>query len=138
MHLTEQHSQEERWRLAIEAAGLGVWDFNLQTGELYCCERCRAIFGWPTGAPLNYRVLLKGIYPEDREHFEQALRQACDPSGSGRFDTDCRVLMPDASEHRVMATGQALFATAGTAGRRWCGFQRGLSNNWGDRGRGGV
>jgi PAS domain S-box-containing protein len=37
---------ETRWRLAMEAAGDGVWDWNLQTGEEYFSARIRSMFGF--------------------------------------------------------------------------------------------
>lgn len=38
---------EDRLRLAVEATGLGTWDFNPITGALRWSARCKAIFGLP-------------------------------------------------------------------------------------------
>jgi PAS domain S-box-containing protein len=37
---------ETRWRLAMEGAGDGVWDWNLHTGEEYFSARIKAMFGF--------------------------------------------------------------------------------------------
>lgn len=37
---------EERWRLALEAAGDGVWDWNLQTGEAWYSLPYKAMLGF--------------------------------------------------------------------------------------------
>jgi PAS domain S-box-containing protein len=37
---------EGRWRLAMEGAGDGVWDWNLRTGEEYFSARIKAMFGF--------------------------------------------------------------------------------------------
>ncbi len=37
---------ETRWRLAMEGAGDGVWDWNLRTGEEYFSSRIKAMFGF--------------------------------------------------------------------------------------------
>ena len=37
---------EARWRLAMEGAGDGVWDWNLRTGEEYFSTRIKAMFGF--------------------------------------------------------------------------------------------
>jgi PAS domain S-box-containing protein len=37
---------EARWRLAMEGAGDGVWDWNLRTGEEYFSARIKAMFGF--------------------------------------------------------------------------------------------
>lgn len=37
---------EERWKLALEAAGDGVWDWNVQTGEVLFSKRFEQLFGF--------------------------------------------------------------------------------------------
>lgn len=37
---------EERWKLALEAAGHGVWDWNVQTGEVIFSRRFEQLFGF--------------------------------------------------------------------------------------------
>jgi len=37
---------ETRWRLAMEGAGDGVWDWNLRTGDEYFSARIKAMFGF--------------------------------------------------------------------------------------------
>lgn len=40
------HASEQRWKLALEAAGDGVWDWNLQTGEVVFSKRFEELFGF--------------------------------------------------------------------------------------------
>ena len=58
---------EDRLRLAVESTGLGTWDFNPLTGELRWDEQCKALFGLPPEAEVDYEVFLAGLHPEDRE-----------------------------------------------------------------------
>ncbi len=37
---------EALWRLAMESAGDGVWDWNLKTGEEFVSDRIKAMFGY--------------------------------------------------------------------------------------------
>lgn len=37
---------DERWKLALEAAGDGVWDWNVQTGEVVFSKRFGQLFGF--------------------------------------------------------------------------------------------
>lgn len=39
-------ASEERWKLALEAAGDGVWDWNVQTGEVAFSKRFGQLFGF--------------------------------------------------------------------------------------------
>ncbi|PZO12115.1 MAG: hypothetical protein DCF26_19675 [Burkholderiales bacterium] len=40
------HANETLWRLALESAGDGVWDWNLQTGEEYFSASIKSMFGY--------------------------------------------------------------------------------------------
>jgi PAS domain S-box-containing protein len=101
---------EDRLRLAVESTGLGTWDWNLDTGELKWDERCKAVFGLPPEAGVDYDVFLAGLHPDDRERTEQAVRQALDPEGGGEFNTEYRTIgLTDGVERWVAARGQAFF-----------------------------
>jgi PAS domain S-box-containing protein len=38
---------EERWKLALESTGDGVWDWYVQTGVEFFSRRCKEIFAFP-------------------------------------------------------------------------------------------
>jgi len=40
------HESETLWRLALDSAGDGVWDWNLQTGEEYVSPRIKTMYGY--------------------------------------------------------------------------------------------
>jgi PAS domain S-box-containing protein len=112
---------EDRLRLAVESTGLGTWDFNPGTGELKWDERCKAVFGMPPGAAVDYDVFLAGLHPDDRERTDQAVRQALDPEGGGEYNIEHRAIgLTDGVERWVAARGQAYFDEAGEA-RRFIG-----------------
>ncbi|CAN1209784.1 hypothetical protein TUMEXPCC7403_06135 [Tumidithrix helvetica PCC 7403] len=71
---TEQQLQSERLRLqlALEAAEMGTWESNLDTG--IWSERTEAIFGYAPGTfPGDREAFLKLVYVEDQERVFQAL-----------------------------------------------------------------
>ena len=37
---------EALWRLAMESAGDGVWDWNIDTGEEFLSDRIKTMFGY--------------------------------------------------------------------------------------------
>lgn len=57
---------ETRWRLAMEGAGDGVWDWNLQTGEEYVSARIKTMFGFGDGELAGIADSLDRLtHPED-------------------------------------------------------------------------
>jgi PAS domain S-box-containing protein len=105
---------EDRLRLAVESTGLGTWDFNTLTGELRWDEQCKAMFGLPPEAEVDYEVFLAGLHPEDRERTDRGVQRALDPAGEGDYDAEYRTVgLEDGVERWVAARGQALFDEAG-------------------------
>jgi GAF domain-containing protein len=98
---------EERLRLAVETAGLGIWERDLETGELTASEQCKRSIGAPLDKPLDYKDFVGRIHHEDRVLWRQANRRAID--GGGSFEVECRIWWPDASLHWVLAHGRCLY-----------------------------
>ncbi|MGZ8216476.1 ATP-binding protein [Methylomagnum sp.] len=61
------HESEERLNLALIAAHMGVWEWNLLTGQLFWSPECYALFGVAEfdGWMANFSAL---IHPEDKPH----------------------------------------------------------------------
>ena len=114
----ELKGSEDRLRLAVESTGLGTWDFNPVTGELRWDDRCKAMFGLPPDAEVDYEVFLAGLHPDDRERTHQVVRQALDPESGGEFNVDYRTIgLADGVERWVAARGQAFFEEGRVAHR---------------------
>lgn len=113
-----QRLNEERLRLAVEATGLGTWDLDPLTGTLLWDERCKALFGVPPDASLDYDTFLSLVHPEDREHVHQVVQQSLDPTGSGTYRLDYRAVDPRDGRVRWLSTsGRAFFDASGRAVR---------------------
>ena len=75
---------EERHRLALamEAAGLGVWEWNTQTGKLVLDARTRRLFGVaPPPTPLMFDEVVANIAPDDAPRVHAALEKALAENG---------------------------------------------------------
>ena len=106
----ELRRSEDRLRLAVEATGLGTFDFDPLTGELRWDERCKAVFGLPPEAEVDYETFLAGLHPEDREWTDREARRALDPESGGGYDVEYRTIgLRDGVERWVAARGQAFF-----------------------------
>ncbi len=105
----ELRLSENRLRLAVEATGLGTWDYDLVSEEMRCNERLREMLGLDPEATLDRDAFLAALHPEHRERVERVIDRALDPGGGGHFDTEYRTMMPDGTERWVAARGQAFF-----------------------------
>ena len=104
----------ERLRLAIEAAELGTWDLDLQTGALVWSERCRAMFGIGPDAPVSMADFYACLHPDDRERITAIFAAATDPATRGEYDVEYRTIgKEDGVERWVAARGRALFDANG-------------------------
>lgn len=113
----------ERLQTAVDAAGVGTWDFNPITGELVWSERCKEIFGLPTGADVTFAIFLEGLHPDDRATTQAAIGQALDPAGPGSYAIEYRTRWnePAALPHWAFATGRAFFDEGRTQAVRFIG-----------------
>ncbi|RSK47548.1 PAS domain-containing protein [Hymenobacter rigui] len=117
-----QSSDIERLQTAVDAAGVGTWDFNPLTGSLIWSDQCKRIFGLPVTAVVTYEDFLNGVHPEDRAHTHAAVERALDPAGAGTYDIEYRTRWQESGPaHWVRATGKAFFNADRTQAQRFIG-----------------
>ncbi len=106
---------EARLRLAIEAAQLGIWDWNLLTGEMIYSPRAKEIYGFDADAAVTYAQVRDATHPEDHPVTSEQSRRALDPAIREKKPYEYRIFRPDGSRRWVVAHGEAVFAqVAGT------------------------
>ena len=100
----------EQLRLAVDATGTGVFDYDLVSDELKWDPRILSLYGLPPDAPVDLSVHLARVHPDDRALADEAVRTAIDPTGDGVYDVTYRTVAPeDGTERWVSAKGQTLF-----------------------------
>ncbi|GAB3572257.1 PAS domain-containing protein [Hymenobacter daeguensis] len=120
MHTTT--SDVERLQTAVDAAGVGTWDFNPITGALVWSARCKEIFGFPATAQVSYEDFLAGIHPDDRAATDAAVQHALDPAGPGIYDIEYRTRWQENGPPQwARATGRAFFDAGRTQAQRFIG-----------------
>lgn len=103
---------ERSSRLAIEAARLGMWDYDARLNLVSWDERCRDMLGVSHDSALTYTdAFLKTCHPDDRARMETALREALASraEGDGAFAEEFRTLSPRGETRWLAARGQAIF-----------------------------
>jgi PAS domain S-box-containing protein len=59
---------QDRWKFALEGAGDGIWDWNLQTNEVYFSKQWKAMLGFEENEiSNNLDAWHKGVHPDDIE-----------------------------------------------------------------------
>ena len=96
----------ERLHAALQAAEVGTWDYNLQTGHMQWSAICKELFGLPAQMEVTADKLLTQVHPDDRERVNQANAEALSPSGNGEHDVVFRTLNPTGATRWVHARGR--------------------------------
>lgn len=109
---------ELRLRLAVEAAGVGIFDYDLAAGSLTWDGRTRALFGIGPDEAVSYDgSFLARLHPGDRARADAAVQAALDPTGSGLFDCTYRTAAEDGTVLAWVAARGALVVEEGRARR---------------------
>jgi two-component system sensor kinase FixL len=104
--LNELSANEERLRLALDAAQMGTWDWELESGNLVWSKQVAVIFGLEqdefSGTLEDFTAT---IHPEDWESVEQAITQVV-AGETEEFRVEHRVIFPDDTVRWVEGRGQ--------------------------------
>ena len=99
---------EERLRLALEAAHMGTWDWDILSGKVVHCATTEMLYGLASSDfEGTYESFLNRIHPEDQELVIQALR--CTQEEGADYNIEFRVVWPDKSVHWIAAKGQVYY-----------------------------
>ena len=107
--------------LAANAAQVGMFDWNILTGEAACTGQTERIFGNAPTATLTrtathrYQEWLGCVHPDDRPWLEERLGHSMTERTSYRIEY--RVIWPDGSVHWVASQAQTYFDSDGRATR---------------------
>lgn len=107
----------ERLRLALSAASLGCWEFDVATRVTEVDQRYREIYGFAPGVTITPEQLLSIISPEDVSLVRAAIEAALDPSGDGLYHAEYRIRRPNDGEERWIASRAQAILEGGRAAR---------------------
>ncbi|GGY11259.1 PAS domain-containing protein [Paludibacterium paludis] len=94
----------ERLTLATRAVGMGVWDWNMQSGDLIWDSRMFSLYFFPPSEQtvVNYGMWRTRVHPEDIADAEAQLQATLDRDED--FNTEFRILGPDGAVRYIAAT----------------------------------
>jgi len=99
---------EERWRFALEGGNQGVWDWNVQTGDIFFSDSYKKLYGYKPGD-------LKGrieewetmIHPDDRMQMNKAIDEHLG-SSDPYYESTYRVKTKDGNYKWVLGRGMLI------------------------------
>ncbi|MCA1868511.1 PAS domain-containing protein [Agrobacterium genomosp. 3] len=101
---------QQKLALALEATGVGTFDYDLVNDILEWDDRCRDLFGLPPDANVSYETFLTGLHPDDRENIDAAVKAAISVDGNGEYDVAYRTVgVLDGAVRWIAAKGRTFF-----------------------------
>jgi PAS domain S-box-containing protein len=104
----ELEAQRQRLDLAVEASGLGLWEYDVRAERAVWSDRTKALYGLPTDAEIDFDHWFERlIHPDDRADMEAAYLAAVERL-DGTFSVEHRTVAPDGAVRWVLAHGRVV------------------------------
>jgi len=101
---------EARWQAALEGAGEGVWDWNLQTGEIFFSRQWKALLGYAEDEVITLAMWEALVHPDDHQRV-----MATDPALHNGLRTtifgEYRILCKDGAYKWIQDRGKVISFT---------------------------
>lgn len=96
---------EQRMDLAANAAGLGMWAWDITRNEIWMTSQGRSLFGFAPSEKLDFERFRSRIHPEDRESVLDARTQSLE--SGGEYESEYRIALPDGEVRWIAGCGRA-------------------------------
>ena len=94
-------ASEDKLRMAVEAAEMGTWYWDIQRDEISWSEQFRKVFGLTSDANLTYQAIIQVLHPDDRQQNDQRVKNTLELGVP--YENEYRVVWPDSSVHWIAA-----------------------------------
>ena len=107
-NLLALRESEERWKFALEGSGDGVWDRNLQTGEVLFSKQYKKIYGFEENELNNcYEPWSERVHPDDLERSHED-REAYFAGQQPSYVSERRMQCKDGSWKWILSRGMVV------------------------------
>ncbi|HEX7091930.1 MAG TPA: ATP-binding protein [Longimicrobiales bacterium] len=115
----ERERAAARLRLALEAAQVGTWDWDVRTGAVTWSRELEAIYGSdPELVPRSVEELWQAAHPEDRARVRAAIERALESGES--YHLEFRTIRPDGAVRWVEMWGTVFRSAQGEPAHMAC------------------
>lgn len=127
-HITTLQQREQqfetlskRHEAALEASGIGIWEYDEGTGELIWDSRMRDLYGLrDDDGETGYQTWLNALHPDDRIKAEATFSEAIIRRSA--YTTDFRIILADGTIRHIRAHGRVFVTAQGSnriVGANW-------------------
>jgi diguanylate cyclase (GGDEF)-like protein/PAS domain S-box-containing protein len=104
----------DRFAVAANAAGIGVWEWNLPNNTLRWDEQMYRLYGRRhSDGEDPYKLFNDGVHADDRRRADLQLKTAL--NGDSAYATEYRIVLPTGEIRHLHASGQVQCDAAGTS-----------------------
>ncbi len=119
-------NSEQRWQLALLGANDGIWDWQIDSGEIFFSDRWKGILGYePSELEESRDVFQSLVHPQDLPMVQTAL-DAHLRGETAFYSVEYRMRAKSGEYRWILARGRALF-DEGNRAIRFCGSHTDIS-----------
>jgi PAS domain S-box-containing protein len=108
----ELNESEAGLRLALAAAQMGTWNWNILTGQIVWSANMEALFGFRTGEfDGSYEMFVSRLHLEDRDRVLQAINLSV--ATGTEYNIEFRVVYPSGQIRWAQSKGQVFYDGSG-------------------------
>jgi PAS domain S-box-containing protein len=98
---------KESMQVAQQYVGVGIWEWDLETGALVWSDEIRRLHGFSSEQfDGRYESWMESIHPDDRQQVHSSITDAL--SRNGEYEVQYRAVYPDRSLHWLEARGRTI------------------------------
>ncbi|MEW6016955.1 MAG: HWE histidine kinase domain-containing protein [Pseudomonadota bacterium] len=105
----EAEHQRRRLQVALEATGLGLWEYEIAADEVIWDARTRDLFGVDPDVKVDLATFRSRLHPDEAREVTAAYENALRGENGGNYATFHRVQSKDGAWRWVRGSGQVIF-----------------------------
>lgn len=105
----EDEKTFRKWmEMALGASDAGIWEWDIESGEVFWDERTERLFGYEPGySPIGYEEFVEHLPADDRESLEENIQRAIEHDES--YQATFRIRSTEGGFHWVEARGAVVY-----------------------------
>ncbi|HYM98902.1 MAG TPA: histidine kinase dimerization/phosphoacceptor domain -containing protein [Aestuariivirgaceae bacterium] len=108
----EISKERERLTVAVEATGIGIWEWDVEENRIFWSPRLKKIFGLGVDKEPTYDLWHSSLHPDDRDDVMAKVNALLEPQSNGELKVYHRIVLQDGEVKWIEANARMLYAKA--------------------------